>query len=151
MSGTQDPVTREANLAKLEEEINACEAEIRHAAQKAEMAMDAGNERTFDYWAKREEQLRKEKEQLRKEKEQLRKKEEQLREEKKLLLMRQGQDPQVALSHRWYPSRLGVALPLPPPVLSAAPAGHVALLLALPCWPLATFVLSLCLFHDFLS
>lgn len=137
MSGTQDPVTREANLAKLEEEINACEAEIRHAAQKAEMAMDAGNERTFDYWAKREEQLRK--------------KEEQLREEKKLLLMRQGQDPQVALSHRWYPSRLGVALPLPPPVLSAAPAGHVALLLALPCWPLATFVLSLCLFHDFLS
>ena len=76
MSGA--PETPGANIAKLEAEIIACEAEIRHAAQKAEMAMDTGNDKMFDYWAKEKEQLRKEKEQLRKEKEQLRKKEEQL-------------------------------------------------------------------------
>ena len=76
-----DQVTR---IAKLEEEINTCEADIRHAAQKAEMAMDAGDERMFDYWAKKEEQLRKKEEQLRKEKEQLRE-----------LTMQQGEPPQV--------------------------------------------------------
>ena len=78
MSGA--PETPGANIAKLAEEIIACEAEIRHAAQKAEMAMDTGNDKMFDYWAKEKEQLRKKEEQLRKEKEQLRKKEEQLRE-----------------------------------------------------------------------
>merc|ERR1711990_1195779 len=65
-------MTHEASIAKLEEDISSCEAEIRRAAQQAEMAMDAGSERQFEYWAKEKEQLRKKEEQLRKEKEQLR-------------------------------------------------------------------------------
>ena len=61
--------------------------EIRAAAQKAEMASNASDGKMFEYWAKKEEQLRNKEEQLRKkeeqlrnEKGQLRKKEEQLRE-----------------------------------------------------------------------
>jgi hypothetical protein len=75
-------------IALVEAQIVEVEAQIKQAGEDALNYID-GDEKKFEYYCKKEQQLRKKEEQLRKKEEQLRDEKEQLRDKEKILLQQQ--------------------------------------------------------------